>query len=166
MSHFRVIAFNVLAIIFFLITAYMLIQHPQWPSATQGGVAMLAAGMCLVIGNLDSFDSFKASATGLEAKVRKAQTVAEDAKAVADHVRNLVGASSNPEVELKIVNEVGSYGRQLGLIEGALEVLMSHYDVRNLSATERAAFEAAKLKIVEINMVKRRALAEAKSSAT
>ena len=39
-----------------------------------------------------------------------------------------IGETRHPEVERTILDEVGSYGRQLGHIGDALEVLLDHFD--------------------------------------
>ena len=44
-----------------------------------------------------------------------------------------LGATAHPETEQKILEEVGSYGRQLGRIGDALEVLLNHVKLEQLS---------------------------------
>lgn len=46
-------------------------------------------------------------------------------------------ASSNPRLEREIVNEVASYGRQLGRISEALYAVLDHMPQENWSAAER-----------------------------
>jgi hypothetical protein len=48
-----------------------------------------------------------------------------------------VGRSSDPDMEKKIVSEVGSYGRQIGRISEALEVLFKNVKLDELGPDER-----------------------------
>jgi hypothetical protein len=68
-----------------------------------------------------------------------------------------VGRSSAPEVESEILDEVGSYGRQLGRIGEALEVLVNHLSRAKLSKDEIAALEAFSVQMRDIAKVKKRA---------
>lgn len=48
-----------------------------------------------------------------------------------------LGKSADPDLEHRILDEVGSYGRQLGRIGEALAVLVAHFDPkRPLTETE------------------------------
>jgi len=42
-----------------------------------------------------------------------------------------LGQTARPELERAVLNEVGSYGRQLGRIGDALEVLIRHFETRS-----------------------------------
>src|SRR5829696_9145819 len=53
-----------------------------------------------------------------------------------------LGRSSAPEVETEILDNVGSYGRQLGRIGEALEVLVRRLPRSELTESELAAIEA------------------------
>jgi hypothetical protein len=70
-----------------------------------------------------------------------------------------LGRSSAPEMEKQILDEVGSYGRQLGRIGEALEVLVKRLPRDQLSASEAAAIEDFSAQMREIAQVKRRASA-------
>jgi hypothetical protein len=70
-----------------------------------------------------------------------------------------IGETSHPEVERQILDEVGSYGRQLGHIGDALEVLLDHFDSSALDQREKDALAILKGELAEIRQVKRRALA-------
>lgn len=72
-----------------------------------------------------------------------------------------IGATSHPEVERQILDEVGSYGRQLGHIGNALEVLIDHFDQSTLGQPEKDALAILKGELAEIRQVKQRALAPA-----
>jgi hypothetical protein len=47
-----------------------------------------------------------------------------------------LGNAGNPEAEKKILDEVGSYGKQLGRIGDALRILVHHVDQEKLSGDE------------------------------
>ena len=70
-----------------------------------------------------------------------------------------IGETRHPEVEREILDEVGSYGRQLGHIGSALEVLIDHFDQSTLGQPEKDALAILKGELAEIRQVKQRALA-------
>ena len=70
-----------------------------------------------------------------------------------------IGETRHPEVERAILDEVGSYGRQLGHIGDALEVLIAHFDQSALTECEKDALAILKGELAEIRQVKRRTLA-------
>lgn len=70
-----------------------------------------------------------------------------------------IGQTSYPELEREILDEVGSYGRQLGHIGDALEVLLDHFDTAALSQGEKDALAILKGELAEIRKVKRRGVA-------
>ena len=67
-----------------------------------------------------------------------------------------LGRSSAPEVEADILDEVGSYGRQLGRIGDVLEVLVNRLPRDSLSEHERAAVEDFSAQLREIRRIKRK----------
>ena len=67
-----------------------------------------------------------------------------------------VGITPRPEVEQDILDEVGSYGRQIGWIGEALEVLMNHVPLEGLSGQERETIDIMRGKLAEIRQIKRR----------
>ena len=67
-----------------------------------------------------------------------------------------LGRSSAPEVEADILEEVGSYGRQLGRIGDVLEVLVSKLPRESLSDHERAAVEDFSSQLREIRRIKQK----------
>jgi hypothetical protein len=69
-----------------------------------------------------------------------------------------IGDTRHPEVESAILSEVGSYGRQLGHIGDALEVLIDRFDQSPLSQPERDALAILKGELAEIRKVKHAAL--------
>ncbi len=67
-----------------------------------------------------------------------------------------LGKSADPELEQRILDEVGSYGRQLGRIGEVLEVLLEHVPLDRLKANEREAVEDFKLQMTEVKRLKAR----------
>ncbi|MBV8687345.1 MAG: hypothetical protein JOZ90_12860 [Alphaproteobacteria bacterium] len=67
-----------------------------------------------------------------------------------------LGQTAHPEIERKVLDEVGSYGRQLGRIGDALEVLIDHVRLEGLSAAERDALAILKGQLAEVRRVKQR----------
>jgi hypothetical protein len=66
-----------------------------------------------------------------------------------------LGQSSNPAVEEEVLSDVASYGKQLGRIEDALTVLLTHFrPERPLTADEEAAITGFKAIVEEIAAVK------------
>jgi hypothetical protein len=68
-----------------------------------------------------------------------------------------LGSSGDPQAEEQILEDVGSYGRQIGRIGDALRVLIAHVPLDNLSAAERTAIDAlsAQLDAVDKSKAKR-----------
>lgn len=67
-----------------------------------------------------------------------------------------LGRSSNPELEQEVLDEVGSYGKQLGRIGDALAVLLKHIQLAQLDDAERDAITALRFQLDEIARVKAR----------
>ena len=65
-----------------------------------------------------------------------------------------LGRSSAPEVEADILDNVGSYGRQLGRIGEVLEVLVTKLPRDTLTEAERAAVEDFSSQMREIKAIK------------
>lgn len=65
-----------------------------------------------------------------------------------------LGRSAAPEIEEDILTEVGSYGRQLGRIGEALEVLVDHLELKSLTEKEETALHAFKAMQAEIDEIK------------
>ena len=65
-----------------------------------------------------------------------------------------LGMSANPQLEQRILDDVGSYGRQLGRIGEALEVLLDHVKLDRLDAKERTAIEDFRLQLAQVKRVK------------
>jgi hypothetical protein len=68
-----------------------------------------------------------------------------------------VGRTSDPAAEREIVEDVASYGRQLGRIGDALQVLLDHFEAkRELTEKERDAIDSLRCLLREVRKVKRR----------
>jgi hypothetical protein len=67
-----------------------------------------------------------------------------------------LGQTPHPEIEQKLLDEVGSYGLQLGRIGDALEVLIDHVKVDGLNRDEADALAILKGQLAEVRRVKRR----------
>lgn len=65
-----------------------------------------------------------------------------------------LGKSADPDLEQHILDDVGSYGRQLGRIGEALEVLLDHVKLDRLDAKERAAIEDFRLQLAQVKRLK------------
>ena len=67
-----------------------------------------------------------------------------------------LGRSSNPELEQEVLDEVGSYGKQLGRIGDALAVLVKHVKLDQLDDAERDTITALRFQLDEIARVRPR----------
>lgn len=73
-----------------------------------------------------------------------------------------LGPSSNPAVEEEVLTEVASYGKQLGRIEDALQVLLAHFHPeKKLTASENQAIDDLKALLKDIAAVKKKHAAKA-----
>jgi hypothetical protein len=67
-----------------------------------------------------------------------------------------LGRSSDPDTEQRIIDEVGSYGRQLGRIGDALGVLIKHVKLDDLTQEETVALLLLQEQLKEIDRIKQR----------
>lgn len=67
-----------------------------------------------------------------------------------------LGQTPHPEVEQAVLDEVGSYGRQLGRIGDALEVILNHVKLEGLSQAEQDALTVLHGQLAAIRQVKHR----------
>ncbi len=67
-----------------------------------------------------------------------------------------LGQTPRPDIEQKVLDEVGSYGRQLGRIGDALEVLIDHVSLDGLSRAEADSLAILKGQLAEVRKVKKR----------
>jgi hypothetical protein len=66
-----------------------------------------------------------------------------------------LGRSSDPDTEQRILDEVGSYGKQLGRIGDALRVLMNHIRRADLKPEETLALMLLEEQLDEIDRIKK-----------
>jgi len=67
-----------------------------------------------------------------------------------------LGRSSAPEVEEQILEDVGSYGKQLGRLGDALSVLLAHFQPETpLTEKQQRAIDALKGMLIEIDDIKK-----------
>lgn len=66
-----------------------------------------------------------------------------------------VGHSSAPEVERQVLEDVGSYGKQLGRMGDAMRVLLDHFKAEKLTSEEKKAIRALIAMLDEIDDIKR-----------
>jgi hypothetical protein len=70
-----------------------------------------------------------------------------------------LGKSSDPELEAQILDDVGSYGRQMGQLD-ALRVLLNHMEQSKFSTDERIAVDAFLYQWKEIDRLKAKRASE------
>jgi len=75
-----------------------------------------------------------------------------------------LGNTQHPDVEQTILDEVGSYGRQLGRIGDALEVLLKHVKLEGLSRDEKDVLTVLRGQLAQVRQVKERALKDSSGS--
>jgi len=67
-----------------------------------------------------------------------------------------MGKSSDPELEAQILDEVGTYGRQIGQLGDAIRVLLDHVKLDQLTEQEQQALKDVRLQLDEIDRLKRK----------
>lgn len=67
-----------------------------------------------------------------------------------------LGQTPRPDIEQTVLDEVGSYGRQLGRIGDALEVLLKHVKLEGLNKDEEDALAILGGQLAEIRKIKKR----------
>jgi hypothetical protein len=67
-----------------------------------------------------------------------------------------LGKSSDPELEGRILEDVGSYGRQIGQLGDAIKVLLDHANLKNLKPEEQRAVDAVRSQLTQIDDLKRK----------
>ncbi len=65
-----------------------------------------------------------------------------------------LGDSGNPALEQEILEQVGSYGRQLGRIGDAMAVLLRHLDRSRLNDDERETIKALEDQLAQVQRIK------------
>lgn len=78
-----------------------------------------------------------------------------------------LGQTPSPEIEQDVLNEVGSYGRQLGRIGDALEVILAHVKLEGVSTEEQDALKILDGQLAAVRRIKKRdRVAETQAGAT
>ena len=67
-----------------------------------------------------------------------------------------LGQTPRPDIEQAILDEVGSYGRQLGRLGDALQVLIRHLRPEELTAEEADTLAILEGQLAQIRKVKKR----------
>jgi hypothetical protein len=65
-----------------------------------------------------------------------------------------LGQSSDPAFEARVLQQVGSYGRQIGRIGEALAVLLDRADLSSLSPVEQSAIDDLRRQVAEVVALK------------
>jgi hypothetical protein len=65
-----------------------------------------------------------------------------------------LGQTARPEIEQAILERIGSYGRQLGRIGDALDVVLNHLKLEGLSPSEQDAITVLKGQLAAIRQIK------------
>jgi hypothetical protein len=73
-----------------------------------------------------------------------------------------LGGAADSDLERKILKTVGSYGRQLGRLGDALEVILRHVKLEDLSSDEQDVLKVLEGQLAQV----RQAKADQRSSAT
>ncbi len=66
-----------------------------------------------------------------------------------------LGKSSNPELERRILDDVGSYGRQIGQLGDALEAVLDHLPTESWDLKAKDAVQAFRFQLAEVRRLKR-----------
>jgi hypothetical protein len=65
-----------------------------------------------------------------------------------------LGGAADSDLERKILKTAGSYGRQLGRIGDALEVILKHVKLEDLSSEEQDALDILKGQLAQVRQAK------------
>jgi hypothetical protein len=75
-----------------------------------------------------------------------------------------LGQTPHPEAEKAVLADVGSYGRQIGRLGDALEVLLNHLKIEGLSEAEEDKLTILRGQLALVAEVKQRAMTRARGS--
>jgi hypothetical protein len=67
-----------------------------------------------------------------------------------------LGQTPHPEIERRVLDDVGSYGRQIGRIGDALEVIVKRLDRSGMSRDEKDALDILLGQLAEVRKAKER----------
>lgn len=94
------VLFNFLSGAFFVLTVLFVVFSNNQDVFGRGGVLFLCAFSCALIGNLENFESVKASVSGIEAKTREAKEIVEEARVALSEFQKLSELSGGMILEL------------------------------------------------------------------
>ena len=77
-----------------------------------------------------------------------------------------LGNAGKSDLERKLLDRVGSYGRQLGRIGDALEVILKHVKLGDLKPEEQDALDILKGQLASVRQVKAERRASAQTDAS
>ena len=77
-----------------------------------------------------------------------------------------LGDAGESDLERKLLDRVGSYGRQLGRIGDALEVILNHVKLGDLKPEEQDALDILKGQLASVRQVKAERSASAQADAS
>ena len=69
-----------------------------------------------------------------------------------------LGNTQQSELEREILDRVGSYGRQIGRIGDALDVILKHVNLQGLNKDEKDALKVLEGQLAEVRQIKRESL--------
>lgn len=67
-----------------------------------------------------------------------------------------LGKSSDPELEKEILEDVGTYGRQIGQLGDALEAVLLHLETDSWNTESKQAVAAFRFQLAEVRRLKAR----------
>ncbi len=76
-----------------------------------------------------------------------------------------LGKSGDPELEQRILEDVGSYGRQIGQLGDVVRILVDRLPAKSLSAAEKRAVAALLSQLDEVDRLKDKRRAERQAPA-
>jgi hypothetical protein len=99
----RASVFNTLSVILFFAMGYAVVFEKDVPA---GGVLLLAAVVCAFVGHIDKVESFQASVSGVQAKIREADRVVVEAKSALTELHKFAEMAS-----AMLINMLSGEGR-------------------------------------------------------
>lgn len=101
----RAIVFSSLSAGFFLAIAYLALFTKDM-STSSGGILFISAAFCALIGNLDKIESFQASISGINAKMREVDRIVDETKSVLTELHKFAEMASS-----MLINMLSGEGR-------------------------------------------------------
>lgn len=103
MRNIRASVFNVLSIVLFFAMGYIVLFQKD---VLAGGTLLLAAMFCAFVGHIDKVESFQASVSGVQAKIREADRVVDEAKSALTELHKFAEMAS-----AMLINMLSGEGR-------------------------------------------------------